>query len=54
LDDSLGEAFDKTAPLLGLPLGGGEGGSAVNVLAKEGNYTAVPPYNNSTAKKDRL
>jgi N6-L-threonylcarbamoyladenine synthase len=41
LDDSLGEAFDKTARLLGLPVGGG-GGPAVEALAKEGNSTAVP------------
>jgi N6-L-threonylcarbamoyladenine synthase len=41
LDDSLGEAFDKTARLLGLPIGGG-GGPAVEALAKEGNRTAVP------------
>eukprot|EP00980_Cylindrotheca_fusiformis_P007542 scaffold1561_cov129-Cylindrotheca_fusiformis.AAC.34 len=41
LDDSLGEAFDKTARLLGLPVGGG-GGPAVESLAKEGNRTAVP------------
>lgn len=41
LDDSLGEAFDKTARLLGLPVGGG-GGPAVEALAKEGNRTAVP------------
>lgn len=41
LDDSLGEAFDKTARLLGLPVGGG-GGPAVEALAKEGNSTSVP------------
>ena len=41
LDDSLGEAFDKTARLLGLPVGGG-GGPAVEKLAKEGNRTSVP------------
>lgn len=41
LDDSLGEAFDKTARLLGLPVGGG-GGPAVEKLALEGNRTAVP------------
>jgi N6-L-threonylcarbamoyladenine synthase len=40
LDDSLGEAFDKTARMLGLPVGGG-GGPAVERLAKEGNITAV-------------
>ena len=41
LDDSLGEAFDKTARLLGLPVGGG-GGPAVEALAKDGNSTSVP------------
>ena len=40
LDDSLGEAFDKTARLLGLPVGGG-GGPAVEQLALEGDPTAV-------------
>ncbi|KAL7536228.1 hypothetical protein ACHAWF_005406 [Thalassiosira exigua] len=41
LDDSLGEAFDKTARLLGLPVGGG-GGPAVEALARDGNPKAVP------------
>ena len=40
MDDSLGEAFDKTARLLGLPVGGG-GGPAVERLALDGNRTAV-------------
>lgn len=40
LDDSLGEAFDKTARLLGLPVGGG-GGPAVEALAKEGDIKSV-------------
>lgn len=40
MDDSLGEAFDKTARLLGLPVGGG-GGPAVEKLAKEGDTKAV-------------
>ena len=40
LDDSLGEAFDKTARLLGLPVGGG-GGPAVEKLATEGDPKAV-------------
>lgn len=40
IDDSLGEAFDKTARLLGLPVGGG-GGPAVEKLAKEGDPKAV-------------
>ena len=41
LDDSLGEAFDKVARLLGLPVGGG-GGPAVEALAKKGDPKAVP------------
>lgn len=41
LDDSLGECYDKTARLLGLPIGGG-GGPALEALAKQGNATAVP------------
>eukprot|EP00549_Striatella_unipunctata_P003833 CAMPEP_0118674756 /NCGR_PEP_ID=MMETSP0800-20121206/1064_1 /TAXON_ID=210618 ORGANISM="Striatella unipunctata, Strain CCMP2910" /NCGR_SAMPLE_ID=MMETSP0800 /ASSEMBLY_ACC=CAM_ASM_000638 /LENGTH=428 /DNA_ID=CAMNT_0006569985 /DNA_START=115 /DNA_END=1402 /DNA_ORIENTATION=+ len=40
LDDSLGEAFDKTARLLGLPVGGG-GGPAVERLAREGDPNSV-------------
>lgn len=40
-DDSLGEAYDKTARLLQLPVGGG-GGPAVEALAKKGNATAIP------------
>ena len=41
LDDSLGEAFDKTARLLGLPVGGG-GGPAIEALAKEGDPKSIP------------
>ena len=40
LDDSLGEAFDKVARLIGLPVGGG-GGPAVEALAKKGNPEVV-------------
>eukprot|EP00547_Thalassionema_nitzschioides_P006807 CAMPEP_0194220502 /NCGR_PEP_ID=MMETSP0156-20130528/28552_1 /TAXON_ID=33649 /ORGANISM="Thalassionema nitzschioides, Strain L26-B" /LENGTH=470 /DNA_ID=CAMNT_0038950567 /DNA_START=123 /DNA_END=1535 /DNA_ORIENTATION=+ len=40
MDDSLGEAFDKTARLLGLPVGGG-GGPAVEQLAKQGDPDSV-------------
>ena len=40
LDDSLGEAFDKTARLLGLPVGGG-GGPAIEQLAREGDPHSV-------------
>ena len=39
-DDSLGEAYDKTARLLGLPVGGG-GGPVVEQLARQGDATAV-------------
>ena len=41
LDDALGEAFDKVARMIGLPIGGG-GGPALEALAREGNVTAVP------------
>jgi glycoprotease/Kae1 family metallohydrolase len=41
LDDSLGEAYDKTARLLGLPVGGG-GGPAIEKLALLGNPKAIP------------
>ncbi|MHA7819527.1 MAG: tRNA (adenosine(37)-N6)-threonylcarbamoyltransferase complex transferase subunit TsaD [Erythrobacter sp.] len=39
IDDALGEAFDKTAKILGL---GYPGGPAVEKLALEGNASAVP------------
>lgn len=39
IDDALGEAFDKTAKILGL---GYPGGPAVERLAREGNPNAVP------------
>lgn len=39
IDDALGEAFDKTAKILGL---GFPGGPAVERLAREGNPRAVP------------
>ncbi len=39
IDDALGEAFDKTAKILGL---GFPGGPAVEQLAREGNPKAVP------------
>lgn len=41
LDDALGEAYDKTARLLGLQVGGG-GGPAMEKLAEEGNPKAIP------------
>lgn len=40
LDDALGEAFDKVARLLELPIGGG-GGPALEALARDGDRTAV-------------
>lgn len=40
LDDALGEAYDKVARLLGLPIGGG-GGPALEKLAREGSAEAV-------------
>lgn len=40
LDDSLGEAFDKTARLLGLKVGGG-GGPAIETLALNGDDSAI-------------
>jgi len=39
IDDALGEAFDKTAKILGL---GYPGGPAVEKLARQGNARAVP------------
>ena len=39
IDDALGEAFDKTAKILGL---GYPGGPAVEALAREGDSAAVP------------
>ena len=39
IDDALGEAFDKTAKILGLPY---PGGPQVEKLAREGDPTAVP------------
>ncbi|GMI10310.1 hypothetical protein TrVE_jg4463 [Triparma verrucosa] len=40
LDDSLGEAYDKVARMLNLPVGGG-GGPAVEALAKNGDPSVV-------------
>ena len=40
LDDSLGEAYDKVARMLGLPVGGG-GGPAVEKIALAGNHTKI-------------
>lgn len=41
LDDALGEAFDKSARMLGLPVGNG-GGPALERLALIGNPNAIP------------
>lgn len=41
LDDALGEAYDKVARLLGLPVGGG-GGPALEALARGGDPANVP------------
>jgi N6-L-threonylcarbamoyladenine synthase len=41
LDDALGEAFDKTARLLGLDVGGG-GGPALEALARAGDPHSIP------------
>jgi len=56
MDDSLGEAFDKVARLLGLPVGGG-GGPAVEALAKQGDPTSVRlpvPLQNKRNSRDNL
>lgn len=41
LDDAAGEAFDKTARILGLAVGTG-GGQALEKIAKQGNSKAIP------------
>lgn len=41
LDDALGEAYDKTARLLGLQVGGG-GGPALERLARNGDRFSIP------------
>lgn len=41
LDDALGEAYDKTARLLGLDVGSG-GGAALEKLAESGDKRAIP------------
>ncbi|GKY93803.1 hypothetical protein MPSEU_000347500 [Mayamaea pseudoterrestris] len=51
IDDSLGEAFDKVARLLGLPIGGG-GGPALEGLAREGDPAAIPLSVPLQARKD--
>ena len=51
LDDSLGEAYDKTARLLGLPVGGG-GGPAIEKLALGGDPKAIAFSVPMQARKD--
>lgn len=51
IDDSLGEAYDKTARLLGLPVGGG-GGPSVERLAAKGDPNAIPFTVPMQARKD--
>jgi N6-L-threonylcarbamoyladenine synthase len=51
LDDSLGEAYDKTARMLGLPVGGG-GGPAVEKLARTGDPKAIPLSIPMQSRKD--
>lgn len=51
LDDSLGEAYDKVARLIGLPVGGG-GGPAVEKLAVNGNKTAFGLTVPMSSRKD--
>ena len=51
LDDSLGEAFDKVARLLGLPVGGG-GGPALEALARSGDPSAFALSIPLQARKD--
>ena len=44
LDDAVGEAFDKTAKMLGLPYPGGKELANLADQAIEGNYTAFPDF----------
>ena len=50
LDDAIGEAYDKTARLLGLPVGGG-GGPALEKLAKEYEETVLEPRREQARKQ---
>ena len=50
LDDAIGEAYDKTARLLGLPVGGG-GGPALEKLAKEYEETVLEPRREQARKE---
>eukprot|EP00953_Heterococcus_sp_UTEX-ZZ885_P033007 17202-Heterococcus_DN1.PRE.2 len=51
LDDALGEAFDKVARLLGLPVGGG-GGPAVEAIALKGDPKSIALPTPMQQKKD--
>lgn len=51
LDDALGEAYDKVARMLGLPVGGG-GGPALEVLARSGSSKRIPFRVPMTARRD--
>jgi len=57
LDDAIGEAYDKTARLLGLPVGGG-GGPTLEKLAKEYEETVLEPRReqarNETEQEDHI
>ena len=56
LDDAIGEAYDKTARLLGLPVGGG-GGPALEKLAKSTKRrfgTALEQARNETEQEDHI
>lgn len=44
LDDAVGEAFDKTAKMLGLPYPGGKELASLADQAEEGNYTVFPNF----------
>ena len=50
LDDAIGEAYDKTARLLGLPVGGG-GGPALEKLAKEYEEIVLEPRREQARKE---
>lgn len=44
LDDAVGEAFDKTAKMLGLPYPGGKELASLADQAQDGNYTVFPEF----------
>jgi N6-L-threonylcarbamoyladenine synthase len=53
MDDSLGECFDKTARLLGLPVGGG-GGPAVEKLARQANINTNNDNNDDEQQQPQI